>query len=378
MKRSIIIFFGALAIFMAGCTGDVIAPVPERSPEGDRAWVTDLSLPVPIELGISKAITDTKGNGLVNSLEDMDRKHFRIFGADKHSSSISLMDGMKAVDAYFFYNDGERFKFGNYNEGDSEDRTIYYPSDDVDYTFYAYHDPTNPEEGEPKYWTEDEDKRLMVEVLLGKTTDVLWGKAESGESEGFNASYIRLSRNKPGFVFRHPAVCLSISASLADTFSSDTKYILVGGLKLKSIATTANLCLIDANESGSLEGTICATDNFKDVNLYNLPDGTSGNLNMKFVNSEANLHKVIGGNMFIAPQQGAIECTLMVQRWSEGAPRADGTWYLDLTLDPALINPVFEEYRYQAGKRYRFNIEIGLMNRAVPYIKSVGISNASM
>ena len=65
MKRFSLIFLGALAILMAGCSKN-----NPQQPDPD-AWVHDLSLPVPIQFGSS--LVETKGGfDKTGASEDID------------------------------------------------------------------------------------------------------------------------------------------------------------------------------------------------------------------------------------------------------------------------------------------------------------------
>lgn len=369
MKRSIIIFFGALAIFMAGCTGDVIAPVPESSPEGDRAWVSDLSLPVPIELGICG------GTKAVNKIADMDSLVFGMFALNKDADEI---DALLYNEVASFICDEDktsgRFKFGYPGE---EGRTKWYPyHSEENYSFYAYYYyaldscvvyvPEN----------ESQSSKLLVNMPVAVPRDILWGKAESGSADGFNAWFIRKSGMIPSFRFGHPAAGLSFSASLTDPMPDKT-YLLVEQLKFLDIPVRANLCLMDCDAMSSVEGTLCEVTQRADRLLYRGNSGLmdSGSLQKKI---ESEVHEFIGDDLFIVPQEEPLKCELLIRQYVYSATSDSYVVYanhiLEVVFDPSEINPQLNGH--QAGKHYRYNIELGYSQRK-PYIKSVGISNAS-
>ena len=134
MKRFVIIFYSALAIFMASCTKDIVTTDSRQSMSDADAWLTDLTLPVPIMLGEGAGVTRTA----ISDLADMHEKRFGIFAIDRDSPTVNAL--LFDEDAYFIY-DGQsgagRFRFGNLAD---QENIMYYPTDSkCNYSFYSYY-----------------------------------------------------------------------------------------------------------------------------------------------------------------------------------------------------------------------------------------------
>ena len=233
MKRFSLIFLGVLAmLFVAGCSKS------NPQPSDPDAWVTDLSLPVPIQFG-STSILETKAG--YESLNDFSSTTFGVFGlAGGGSDSDALLFNEPATlsNGYLALSGG----------------TKYYPKDsDKNYTFYAYA-PMAATGG------------LSPVISLG-TQDYVWDSAEATPLNnadgvlvnGYNARYMRtirqmgvVSSHSPNFDFKHVTSGLKILAvanvSGQDTSSdSDFENIKITNVTLRNVYKSGTLDVMTGN-----------------------------------------------------------------------------------------------------------------------------------
>ena len=158
MKRFSLIFLGALAILMAGCSKN-----NPQQPDPD-AWVHDLSLPVPIQFGSPLPVTKAVGFVDASDLEGID---IGVYGLDKSADAVWNLQDLTSGDVILAN------KKGTITQGsiDLEGGPYYYPRvSEKNYTFYGYYPKTSP--------TTSDGGGLYVNVPL-VNTDVLWSRAEA-------------------------------------------------------------------------------------------------------------------------------------------------------------------------------------------------------
>ena len=354
-----IIFLGALAIFMAGSTKDVVTGVNSLHMGYDDAWKTDLSLPVPIILGNRPDLS----RGALNSQSDMHGERFGIFAMDRDSASVQLL--MSNEVAHYVYNEGGmgHFRFGGWN---TEEVVKYYPrNSNKNYSFYAYY-----KRGEET--VEINDTKVLMNVKLFRPNDVLWGKAEAPEGEmGFNEAYFRKNPDASvSFDFSHPASQLSFSVSPSENLALPEKSIFrIEQMWFYDVPADVKLCVADCNKESSVVGKFTEVSAVRDSVFLECAEGGSPNLatDLRY-NSLPDTHVHIGQDIFIAPQTETVKCVLVVTNVGNGVYR------IPFDLHPSIVNP--EMVGYEAGKRYAYNIVIGRKGPR-PVIEKIVASRAS-
>ncbi|MBR2856786.1 MAG: fimbrillin family protein [Bacteroidales bacterium] len=201
MKRFSLLLLGALAIFMAGCSKH-----NPQQPDPD-AWVTDLSLPVPIQFG-SPSIIETKAG--FESLSDLENTTFAVFGlpkADPTGTALLLNEPATLESGYLALSKG----------------TKYYPREsDENYSFYAYAPQAASGGTSPTIQIGTQDY-VWAQTVAEPVND-----AEGNEVDGYNAKYMRTIRqmgvamtHSPNFAFKHVTSGLKIMA-VANITGQDT------------------------------------------------------------------------------------------------------------------------------------------------------------
>lgn len=287
MKRFRFIFLGALVILMAGCSKKNLQVTPDED-----AWVTDLSLPVPIQFG-SSSFLETKAG--IESVEDLADKTLGIYGLAKNDGA-DWTNYEKNPDV-LLYNNRAAVENGVIVLKDKDGNSIkeYYPRESSkNYSFYGVY---------PRFLAAVlESDGLYVNVgptvtptenqcQLGKT-DIIWAKAEatpvkdvdtSVEVDGYNAKYMRTIRkagltaysaNAPSFDFKHATAGLKLKALAnmdGDTglvTEDDFKNIKIKKITVKDVYTSGRLCV-----AGEEIGEIIPDPNSKSDIVVSFKDG---------------------------------------------------------------------------------------------------------
>lgn len=372
-----IIFCSAFAILMAGCTADMMDRQQSASAHDSEAWKYDETLAVPVILKAQEV--ETKAKYPINTLADMDWQMFGIFAVDKKKPEVEAMF-MNNV-AQYRHGTGE-FMFGTQSGHVPERYYLYYPLDsEADYTFTAYcckHSIWEDADKKrhvilPDYEVSDDRKKILVNVPVATSSDVLWGKAEA-EGDGFNAKYMRQGLDSPKLKFVHPAAGLSFSASLADGVVMDRKQdsLVVNQLTFLDVPKVSKLCVYDCERANSSEGTFVADTQTGNASLAGLSGGSS-TLAVPVMTSET---KSIGQAIFIRPQSEPVVCRMRITYWhySYKTDKQKWEWVVNghydyqFTLDPRKLDSSIV-HCFEAGKYYRFKFNIGFNGK--PYIDSI-------
>ena len=243
MKRFSLIFLGALAILMAGCSKN-----NPQQPDPD-AWVHDLSLPVPIQFGSPLPVTKAVGFVDASDLEGID---IGVYGLDKSADAVWNLQDLTSGDVILAN------KKGTITQGsiDLEGGPYYYPRvSEKNYTFYGYYPKTSP--------TTSDGGGLYVNVPL-VNTDVLWSRAEA-KGDGYNAMYLRKIRSGliddevPTFNFEHSTTGLKFiaKANLEGGIHNDDDFTTTKITKVRVLDVYHNGQLCVAHQTNkALEGTI--------------------------------------------------------------------------------------------------------------------------
>lgn len=275
MKRFSIIFLGALAMLMAGCSKN--EPV---SPPDENAWVNDINLPVPIQFGSSDLSVTTKGmidpvpgtnrlpSGLTIGVVGFNREA-EAWNDPKKTSQFNPSELL--VQQHAVTTDEGNVKF---NE------KVYYPlGSERNYDFYAYY-PTKASSPSSEVtlglvstldWPEIGSQALIKDYEIGYI-DILWASTTNAEYKtfeigdgttvkGYNAKYIRSVKNAevedpgnaheyqkyyPNLNFRH---CLSAAQFFVKATDKDAAEKLqnngfkITGLTLKDVWLQGSLVL---------------------------------------------------------------------------------------------------------------------------------------
>lgn len=210
-----------------------------QAPDPD-AWVSDLSLPVPIQFG-GTSLLETKG---YETPADLNGAQLGVVGLSRTWTGASddvLLEPQKgSIAAGIVSLDGG---------------TKYYPREsDKNYSFYGYCCPNSDQAALAA------DGSVTVPISgMGKSMDILWAKAEAG-GNGYNAKYIREQRTNggndyPTFSFNHVTACLEFKAFANSdgnhNLDSDFTNIKVKRVSLIDVSTTGTFCV-----AGPGEGTI--------------------------------------------------------------------------------------------------------------------------
>lgn len=263
MKRFSLIFLGALAILMAGCSKEV-----PRDPN-EEPWVSDLSLPVPIEIGSSGFQFETKAD-MIENVQDLTNYPLRLFAVDKGSSLSAEQTASRSTlfanELAYYSVESQRIIFGE----KGSDQVWYYPyASSANYTFYAYH----VESGDSAPLVEkpqSSDNALFTLVDLNEQqSDILWAKAEATEYDdldGFNAKYMRAiasASNKaelmPTLDFKHVTTAVTFSFKIEKDSAEDQEAYQYDGVKVNSLTLTNIPRYVNfwiADETSGREGTL--------------------------------------------------------------------------------------------------------------------------
>lgn len=369
MKRRLLaILCSALVILMAGCTSGVLRQEPSVSGLESEAWRYDETLPVPIILGCSDAGTKAQ----INDVAALDDKIFGTFAINKDADTIETLFSNKVSQ---YQHERRKFIFGTTTDASCPEDYIYYPVDsEVNYSFYAYYayQPDNKVVIMPESEVSEDGKKILVNMPVAKEADILWGKAETS-GYGFNAHFLRQNKNQdvgPRFVFKHPAACLSFTASTAPglTLQEGGYHPLIQHVKFYNLPTNAQLCIYDCEHSK--EGTFIKVN--ERGTQYLTVKGGHQNLNAEVKGAEP----APVGDIFIAPQDGPLECGINI-RWAKfKGEDAQGNKSYSVGSNKYYKFPIYPygpdgQGGFEAGKRYRINLYIGYKGGHC-YIHSIG------
>ena len=347
--KYIIISFAALAI-MAGCSKTKTEAQPDPVTGPDDEWVTDETLPVPVNFSAPQIGVVSKASA--EQVDQVAGLAIGVFGiktisvgnpisrpqAEDHpiqddlSSDATYITGMKNVKAIVNDNadlDGKTYI--TFKDAEDADEIIYYPmTSDNTYSFYAYY----PYNATDVSYTENE---CTVEFELG-TDDILWAEdhAQSFQNntrEGFNAAYVRqvadpssgVSGNdnfRANLNFTHRTTGFRFYA-LAEE-GADYENLTVTGLRLKNIATKATLYVAASQSSEYNSGDLVAAelDVDENNNVITLTDPDNDNSDtFSVVPTRGTImvedeEKIVGaeiGTLLVCPVASeTIPCTLEV------------------------------------------------------------------
>ena len=266
MKRFSIIFLGALAMFMAGCSKD-----PHTVTSNPDAWIYDASLPVPIRFGVADGPATKSA---INNVQDMvDAEHdFGFFALHNNMTSLNGDTGLDMphnalAECELVTPTTVQFNF--------ENGPYYYPAQSNDnYTFYGYYARVTEN-------VSPQSDRIVIVTDLGDT-DILWAKTEAepvviekdGETyvyEGFNSRYIRKSAEEdnnsdgqpdgvhkhPFMSFKHLTACVTFyaQADLSAYAEANPGKDQVKITKVSVLNTVTRARLFVAHKNPALEGT---------------------------------------------------------------------------------------------------------------------------
>ena len=237
MKRIGMIFFGALAIVVAGCSKNAAPDQPSAPLE--NAWMFDESLPVPVQFGMSTGVGLQSTKTMINTWSDLDYR-LGIFalnldgeeGLERGSFDVYL-DNEPADCVYDEARGKDMIKF---------DENKYYPyaSDKMHLSFFGYYPYFNG--NTPEYYEDSIRIEIPAEewgkhdiLCASSFADTMFVKKDAQLGyyvpvlkdeathfyRGYNATYMRfLNRNglyeekMPNLVFKHKTTCFVFDAYL--------------------------------------------------------------------------------------------------------------------------------------------------------------------
>ena len=264
--KYIIISFAALAI-MAGCSKTKTEAQPDTVTGPDDEWVTDETLPVPVNFSAPQIGLESKASAIrIDALANLEIGVLGVVTTDgvitadlnSANESDAYLPGMKNVKAVVNENPNESDgkTYITFKDGEDADLTIYYPFNNViTYSFYSYYPYV--EEVTPSA------ESFTVEYELG-STDILWAEdhaTDAGTVKGFNPKYIRTVAGNTekysgdeyaaNFNFNHKTTGLRFYAQSIET----TPNVTVTGLRLVNVPTKATL-YVASKDSGNPSGTL--------------------------------------------------------------------------------------------------------------------------
>lgn len=361
-------FFAAIAL-LAGCSKEV----PQTQQPDPDAWMFDVSLPVPVRFDAG----GLEVKSAINQTSDLVGKKFAFLAVNETVSDLTepmdlvFPDNVKALCEE---KDGKlSFSFYSSNAW-SQKETYYYPmTTDQNYSFYGYYSVAAT--GSPNYEvpvchrTADS---IYVEIPVGSTDDILWGKAEAepiGGYLGFNARYVRKTGKMPVVNFQHPAACLSFTLtrkkSMDDEDEATTSTLTLKDVYLDSIPVKARLCLVDrvASREGSFTA---AVESKKKVRV-------DGGQQLTF-DASGNGVPVVMNDFFIMPQKDSLSVKLVFEVTDATASTKETieTNYVIRPEDLDLADG------FEKGNRYNFNlivyspVKIDISAEVIPYEDAFG------
>ena len=377
MRRYRFISIFLLTIVLAGCHDDIKVGSSDMS--GEDAWIYDLSLPVPVELSASSVSTKSA----INSTSDMVNKYFGVFAVDKNTDDLRADDGLNMRNQNTRYDAVEGFRFGY----PSERRQIFYPqSGDADFDFYTYYAFTKDDNVEI-FPVESSARSISVLLPVARATDVLYGKASTGEGmSGYNAEYARRYKGepsyRPSFNLVHPTSGLSVAFRMDEASEriADNDSLILASITLKDIPEKAKLRVVDLDDP-SAAGTFEVVSR-KDKKLQN---GATGNLACPLYHNALNDGVTglpvtddtdAGDDIFIVPQQEPLEAVVTfvlksLYTWPNTGETVISnyrTFDCEITLDPAEFGI---DAGYVAGKMYNYRLVLSFTYERGPEVLRV-------
>ena len=374
MKRFSIIFLGSLAIMMAGCSKDV--HTASKEPVSDD-WLVNVEFPVPIEFGTGSIQTKASFDSMDDLLTvDGGTKHsFGVYAIDKATSTIEqddlLLDNHRA---YYLENTDGSKSFTLVQKGSTgiNPDPQYYPMvSEKSYDFYGYY----ARKGDSEI-TGIGGSQIMVNVPVGSSKDdILWAKASTGMSgndynDGYNARYIRKNPDdKPTLNFKHVTSCLKFKAIYAPNEGEtepDMSEIKITALKIKSIPTQAQLCVIDVAEPENAS-QLFPTGDATDVDINGALAYQTNLIASK--DGDTYVAADLCDDFFIAPQDEALEVQFTI-KYTPATGTAAKSQTVTYTLDPSQLGAdkndngqIEDDYGnvirlFEAGYQYGFSLKI--------------------
>jgi len=298
--KKIALYILAAAAVLVGCSKNNADTTPVQN--GEDAWMTDLSLPVPIRFS---AANSSLTKGAINTVNDMVGKKFGFFavnGYNEHMAHATGLDMPQNAEATCHIVDANKVRF------EFTDGNYYYPQTVHDpYTFYGYHAHLMQSENGQYYMLEKDS--IAVRLNIGHT-DILWGKAKATpetvdgvEYVGFNAPYIRKTGKQPFMNFKHVTSCISFNAKTKipeyAATENDADNVVVTGVRVLGTVTSAELCIAHRTRD-ELEGTfIRSIVPNGNVSVTKDDAGTNPNLDVTLTTSS----QPLGADIFLCPSE---------------------------------------------------------------------------
>lgn len=360
MKRFGLIFLGALAMIMAGCSKDV-----PQAPKED-AWVNDLSLPVPIQFGAMEFGVYTKGECITqdNAPEKAD---FKIWAADTSQVSQWNADAetvlLNGVDAKF----SPDLKMQFVDTNGAEVKYFYPYGSKYNYSFFAYSLQT--QKPDVKF---EEGKGYYVDFKMGHD-DVLYAYSHATTTsgkKGYNAAFIRQvyknyategvlseegKQRVPHLQFSHLTTALNFKFTIDNSeggFTTIPDKVTVKSLTFHGVTDNARLWIAHNRTSSVLE-SLSKTDSLKlEINKHITPAKLTEDLGVFFLFPQ--------GYNYEGEDRGKISATLIVD-----VPKsmdAGGVSYesvsvpLDLALTRKMNNGTGKRLPFRAGEIYTIEV----------------------
>lgn len=243
---------------MAGCSKEVVR---DSHNPNEEPWVSDLSLPVPIEFGSSGFQFETKASMIKTS--NLDSVPLRLFAIDTAKGLSATATADRHV---LFANELARYDSQLEKIVFDGGKTWYYPyASSHNYSFYAYHVGMD----NPVVTKGNSRDGLYVKVNLNECqSDILWAEAKAtpyGDGEdavhGFNAKYMRaispdpeMDKYLPHLHFYHLTTAMTFNFKVlpkdADNSQANEllKNVKIESLQLSNIPALLNLWLVDNTE----------------------------------------------------------------------------------------------------------------------------------
>lgn len=291
-------------MFLAGCSKEV---VHDSHNPNEEPWVSDLSLPVPIEIGSSGFQFETKAE-MIEDETSLQNAPLWLFAIDKNSDVVPTATADNSV---LIANEEARFNGTKIVFGDgTSTKTWYYPyASSYNYSFYAYH----VGEATPTVMKSGTYGSLYTKIDLNTMqSDILWAKAEVEEPytdgdnslDGYNAKYMRAiakDSNKEAYMpelkFKHLTTALTFKfqtiASEGNTAADEQlNKVKIESLELSNVQSQLVLWIADpAGATTEMEGKLTVA-NGQDSSFPVRMDCT--NIEMEAVGKETTL-----GTLFV-------------------------------------------------------------------------------
>ena len=343
-------------MIIAGCSKEV-----PRDPS-EEPWVSDLSLPVPIEIGSSGFQFETKADMI--ETDNLGQATLRLLAVDKTSPLSETPTEDKST---LFVNEKAKYDKDKGKVVFDGDKTWYYPYASAhNYTFYAYH--AGDQETEV---LKNNNGDLYVQIDLNQyQSDILWAKAEAtpfNGIDGFNAKFMRAIKDDknsndipdgeedgidryPSLEFHHLTTALSFNfqtTSGDDTANEQMASAKVKSLKLTNLPNVVQLCIAKrSTASGWKEGALKVPANNP---TYSVEMSGCADVEMADVGSVTEL-----GTMFVMVPSNVttiqVDMQVSVALTSGGAENVEQIVPVKLNLTSA------DEGGFLVGSHYSYTI----------------------